>query len=281
MKKCELCHGNEILLRHPRVRDNEELQVLECVNCGLVFLSSFKHISEEFYEKSGMLNGQVNLKKYRQHSYKDDQRRADELREKVTGKRVLDFGCGAGGFLHLIKEFAEEAAGVELDEHINASINGEGIQCFKNISKVEGKYDVITLFHVLEHLVNPKYILNQLKHFLSEDGSIIIEVPNADDALLTLYKSREFADFTYWSCHVYLYNAYTLKLVVEQAGFKVKLIKQIQRYPLSNHLYWLSNNSPGGHKEWNFLNSHLIDSEYENMLASIGKCDTLLTEISL
>jgi 2-polyprenyl-3-methyl-5-hydroxy-6-metoxy-1,4-benzoquinol methylase len=80
---------------------------------------------------------------------------------------VLDFSCGAGGFLHLIKDFAEEAVGVKLDEHINASINEEGMRCFKNISKVEGKYDVITLFHVLELLVNPKCILNQLKQYLS------------------------------------------------------------------------------------------------------------------
>lgn len=281
MQNCSLCQSKNIIIRYPYVRDSKKLQVLECKDCGLVFLSSFEHVTDGFYEESGMLNGTVDLKKYRQQSYKDDNRRANSLREKLIGKKVLDFGCGAGGFLHLIQSFTNIAVGVELDRHINRTINNEGIQCFSNIEKIEGTYDVITLFHVLEHLVNPQEILNQLKEYLNPNGIIIIEVPNADDALLTLYKSKEFADFTYWSCHVYLYNSYTLKKLLEQAGYKVKLVKQIQRYPLRNHLYWLSQGKPGGHNQFGMLDNVILDHEYENTLAAIGKCDTLMLECSL
>lgn len=278
MQSCSLCQSKNITLRYPYVRDNKDIQVLECEECGLVFLSSFNHISDEFYEESGMLNGTVNLKKYRQQSFNDDQRRANELRSKIIGKKVLDFGCGAGGFLHLIQSHTKYAVGVELDKNINKAINDEGIQCFANIEEIEGTYDVITLFHVVEHLVNPKEILNQLKKYLNTNGIVIIEVPNADDALLTLYNSKPFADFTYWSCHVYLYNSFTLQQLVKQAGFKVKLVKQIQRYPLSNHLYWLSQGKPGGHNHFGFIDNIVLDKEYESTLAAIGKCDTLLLE---
>lgn len=281
MQKCSLCQSENFKLRYPYVRDSKELQVLECKDCGLVFLSSFHHITDEFYEESGMLNGSVDLKKYRQQSYKDDYRRANTLRDKIVGKKVLDFGCGAGGFLNQIQSFTDIAVGVELDRHINRTINEEGIQCFPNIENIEGTYDVITLFHVVEHLVNPKEVLNNLKKHLNPNGTIIIEVPNADDALLTLYKNNEFADFTYWSCHVYLYNSYTLKRLVEQSGYQVKLVKQIQRYPLSNHLHWLSQGKPGGHNHLGLLDNVVLSQEYENALAAIGKCDTLMIEIKL
>lgn len=278
MGKCSLCSGENIVLRHPHVRDNKELHVLECQDCGLVFLNTFNHISEQFYEDSGMLSNDISFKQYRQQSFKDDQRRANQLKEKIRGKTVLDFGCGAGGFLNLIKENTSTVAGVELDKELNQQINSENIRCYSNIAEIKGEYDFITLFHVLEHIVDPGNLLNELKQYLKPNGTMIIEVPNADDALLTLYENNKFADFTYWSCHVFLYNSYTLKRVVEEAGYKVNFIKQYQRYPLSNHLYWLSHGKPNGHNMWNPLNDFSLNDEYEKVLASLGKCDTLILE---
>lgn len=279
--ECTLCKSKKIKLRYPYVRDNKDISVLECENCGLVFLSSFDHVSNKFYEDSGMLNGNVNLKVYRQQSFKDDIRRANDLRDKFVGKKVLDFGCGGGGFLHLIKDVALVSEGLELDRDINRILNEEGICCYSDVSQINSKFDVITLFHVIEHLVNPTEVLQKLKLLLNPGGIILIEVPNADDALLTLYNNKAFADFTYWSCHVYLYNSYTLQRLVESTGFNVRMVKQIQRYPLSNHLYWLSNGKPGGHNHFALLNNVSINKEYESMLATIGKCDTLLMECSL
>lgn len=279
MNKCMLCESKNINERYPYVRDNKDIKVLECNECGLVFLSSFDHISDEFYENSGMLNGKVDLEKYRQQSYRDDFRRANDLSAKLLGKRVLDFGCGAGGFLNLVKGHTERVCGVELDKTIRKAINNEGVKCYSSIDELEGEYDIITLFHVLEHLVNPIETLRGLKRFLAKNGIIIIEVPNADDALLTLYKSAAFADFTYWSCHTYLYNSFTLKKIAEKSGLSVKMVKQIQRYPLSNHLFWLSERKPGGHTYLGTLDNPILTKEYESALASIGKCDTIMIEV--
>lgn len=132
------------------------------------------------------------------------------------------------------------------------------------------------MFHVLEHLIDPVNVLETLRSTLSENGKLIIEVPNSNDALLTLYNSKSFSEFTYWSCHLYLFNPSTLKTVIEKAGYKVNYIKQIQRYPLSNHLYWLSKELPGGHQKWGFLDSVELHSQYENQLAALGICDTLI-----
>jgi len=279
MSICLLCNDENYKVRHHRVRDKADIQVLECINCGLVYLSRLDHISDDFYEQSGMLNGKVDLDNYRKQTKKDDLRRANSLRDKLIGKRVLDFGCGSGGFLHLIKDTAGAVSGVELDKRLNHTLNSEGIECFEDISEINGAYDVITLFHVVEHLVHPIDVLSKLRKHLNPNGIILIEVPNADDALLTLYNSKEFADFTYWSCHVYLYNTETMKKMVNKAGYNVKLIKQIQRYPLSNHLHWLSSGKPGGHLHLNMLDNPMLTEAYEMALAAVGKCDTIMVEI--
>ena len=81
---------------------------------------------------------------------------------------------------------------------------------------------------------------------LAKNGRMVIEVPSSEDVLLTLYDSEAFQRFTYWSQHLYLFNAETLRKLAEQAGLRIVSIQQYQRYPLSNHLYWLSQDKPGG-----------------------------------
>ncbi|RXJ96280.1 methyltransferase, partial [Arcobacter sp. CECT 8989] len=105
---------------------------------------------------------------------------------------------------------------------------------------------------------------------------------NANDALLTIYKNLPFSEFTYWSCHLFLYTEHTLKILAKQCGLNVDFIKYIQRYPLSNHLYWLSNGKPGGDKEWgSFIDSTELTNAYEAQLSSIGATDTIICQFSI
>ena len=74
-----------------------------------------------------------------------------------------------------------------------------------------------------------------------------------------------------------LLESNTLNFLAKKAGFEVEFIKHIQRYPLSNHLYWLSFNKPGGHEKWEgFLDSKELNLAYENQLAALGTTDTLI-----
>ena len=77
------------------------------------------------------------------------------------------------------------------------------------------------------------------------------------------------------------WNAKTLETLVQQSGLKVISIQQYQRYPLSNHLYWLSKGKPGGHKFWNFLDSPILQQAYADTLSRIGQCDTLIAPLEL
>lgn len=285
-KNCYLCGSEESECIHIGVRGDQNTNVLKCSRCGLVRLNKF--ITDEddsFYEESGMWqsNGmESNINKARIDAKDDDDRRAEFTRNYVLNKKVLDFGCGSGGYIHNVKAIASYVAGVELENDKREYLLKEGIPCFESIDVLpDEKYDVITLFHVLEHLPDPITILEKLKSHLEKDGKIIIEVPNADDALLSMYKSDDFANFTYWVCHLYLYTNRTLFDLIQKCNMKASMIQQVQRYPLANHLYWLSNHKPAGHKEWAAFNDKELDKMYGKRLSELGIADTIVAVIEL
>lgn len=284
--KCYLCGSTEFKTRPGNVRDRPELEVLECVFCGLVCLSSFNHIRGSFYEDSQMHGPKaLDIEAWLKKTDWDDNRRFQYLKSKLPNRSLLDFGCGAGGFLLKAKELAAVVYGVELETHLSNYYQGCGLTVFQRLSDIPNDisrdgYDIITMFHVLEHIPDPKSILSELSEMLASDGQMILEVPNANDVLLTLYQCEAFSHFTYWGCHLFLYTVKTLEMLFSQINLKVNYIKQIQRYPISNHLYWLANGKPGGHERWHFLDSPELHCAYEKQLAAIGNCDTILASVS-
>ncbi len=274
--QCYLCGKQQFTKRPGRVRDRADLDVLECQACGLVCLSSATHITEGFYEGSGMHAEPLAITDWVRETAADDRRRLETLRPMLVNKSLLDFGCGNGGFLESARQVAQTAVGVEPEARLQPYFQSRQLKVYASLAEVDQTFEVITLFHVLEHLADPSAILRQLTQKLTAQGRLIIEVPNADDALLTLYQSAAFADFTYWSCHLFLYNAATLTALAKKAGLKVNFIRHIQRYPLSNHLHWLAQNRPGGHIHWSFLDSPELAAAYESRLAALGCSDTIL-----
>lgn len=277
---CYLCGSHDFDAVRGTVRDKPELSIRRCRDCGLVSLSSLEHIREGMYENSDMHKGNVDIDiaAWIRETAKDDQRRFSYCLPFVSGKRILDFGCGNGGFLIRVKSVAETVMGVDLENALVPHFREHGIP-FSQSLELAGPFDVITLFHVLEHLKDPMATLLELKGLLAPGGQILIEVPNANDALLKLYESEAFSKFTYWSFHLFMYTSETLTRLFRRVGASIRYIKHIQRYPLSNHLYWLAKQQPGGHQKWSFLDSPTLCDEYENKLASIGMTDTLMASI--
>ena len=274
---CYLCFSSLFEEIKNGVRDNNELLVIKCRTCGLVTLNSFKHIDDKFYENSNMHSSKVDISNWLKETEKDDNRRYLFLLDSIKNKSILDFGTGNGGFLFKAREISKNAYGVEPEMQFKNFFKKNKLKVLNSLEDLnEEKFDLITAFHVFEHLKDPLETLKALKPYLAEKGDIIIEVPNSDDALLSFYNSNTFSDFTYWSQHLFLFNEKTLTDLIKKSEFKINYIEQIQRYPLSNHLYWLSKGLPNGQNNYSIFNNEKLNYEYDKVLKREKMCDTIL-----
>lgn len=279
---CRLCGASDVSVIHKGCRDDASINVLRCKKCGLVYLDTQSQVTDAMYENFGMQEGSdFSYDAWLQRTNQDDVRRA----KMVMGLpnqgpvAICDFGCGNGGFLRqLIHSDRERFScyGVELKKIARLQMVEDGIPCQKEITDYgDQKFDIITLFHVIEHLTQPEVFLKTLAGYLKEDGVMILETPNAEEALLKQYHCKAYEDYTYWSEHVFLYTSDTLADVVTKAGYHVMKNVQLQRYPLTNHIYWLTKGEPGGHKVLQEYSSPELEAFYSDSLKQNGIADTL------
>ena len=207
----------------------------------------------------------------------DDYRRASQFERNLKSKDILDFGCGWGGFLRNIRNY-KSLSGVELrKECINFIKNNiKKIDISDNINSFDKKFDIITMFHVLEHIPYQIKTLKLLKSKLKNKGKIIIEVPHAEDFLILQEQLKEFKNFTFWSEHLILHTYKSLKSILLKSGFKNINIQYYQRYNFSNHLGWFLKRKPGGHNFYKEIISDSLNSSYCENLKKLGQTDTLI-----
>ena len=97
--------------------------------------------------------------------------------------RLLDIGCGNGATLRAFSEIAPgwSLAGLEVNEHykdVVESIPGVEALYTEPIASVPGEFNVITLIHALEHIAQPRPLLEQLRAMFSAGGLLVVQVPD-------------------------------------------------------------------------------------------------------
>ncbi|MCI2229439.1 class I SAM-dependent methyltransferase [Polaribacter sp. MSW13] len=108
---------------------------------------------------------------------------------ETSNKNILDVGAGTGDFLKVCKNNNWNTIGVEPSiDAINIAAQ-KGIFLKESLYEIENqKFDVITLWHVLEHVGNLNEYISSLKELLSKDGRIIVAVPNYKSYDANYYK---------------------------------------------------------------------------------------------
>jgi 2-polyprenyl-3-methyl-5-hydroxy-6-metoxy-1,4-benzoquinol methylase len=279
LKELDLSDDGSFEDLHHRVRDREDVKVLRCKRSGVIILDRTDHISEKHYISMEDLSywSTQNLKQARKETYEDDLRRSELFRGLIKNRIWLDFGTGSGGILELLSKSAKETYAVELQTGPREQLVKEGYKVYEDIHEVpRSDLEVVTLFHVLEHLPEPIKVLTEIREKMADSGKIIIEVPHANDLLISFLEIEEFKEHTFWSEHLILHTRQSLKALMEKSGFRNVAVEGFQRYPLSNHLYWLSKGKPGGHKEWSQLNTKELTESYGRTLNSLDMTDTLI-----
>ncbi len=276
--KLGISESDSIEAFYPRVRDRDDVSVLKCRKSGVIFLSGTSHIAQNYYQQKEDLSywEAGSRKQALAQTYEDDYRRANQFREMICNKSWLDIGTGAGGILDLLSPVALESVAIEPQQGIRGELSKLGYKVFADIKDVQMSFDVITLFHVFEHFTQPLEMLKSIKQLLNPGGRVVIEVPHANDFLISSLGLDTFKAFTFWSEHLILHTRKSLEAFISRIGFVNVSIQGFQRYPLANHLYWLSRHKPGGHIAWNYLNTPALDQAYADILAKLDKTDTLI-----
>ena len=92
---------------------------------------------------------------------------------------ILDVGAGTGDFLLCCKNLGHETSGTEPMLKARTKAQEKGVILSEDLNSLAGKkFDVITLWHVLEHVPNLYEIIDQLKSMLNADGQLFVAVPN-------------------------------------------------------------------------------------------------------
>ena len=209
--------------------------------------------------------------------WSDTLRRTRDFRPLAHGRSILDFGCGAGSFLRGVRGIARSVQGVELQESFREQLNDDGIPCYDDLNSCTPS-DVAFMFHVLEHLPDPRSSLERMHDFLGGNGgTLVVEVPHARDFLISTARNQPFIDFTLWSQHLVLHTRESLDRLLRTAGFTSVQVRGVQRYGLANHLNWLIGGQPGGHKgHLAAFESAALRQEWEAALAAMDATDTLV-----
>lgn len=263
----------------PRVRDREDVSVLICKLTQVLILNRTDHQSIEHYEQRDDFNywGSKSRKEAAQSTAEETALRKKRIADRVAGAHWLDVGTGAGGILDELRSEAASCAAVEPHKASRKALSDDGYKVFARAEELpKNQYDVVTLFHSLEHFVTPIPIMKSIYQSMRPGGSVRIEVPHAKDALISRYESAAFKNFTFWSEHLILHTQASLIALLKYTGFENIKVSGLQRYPLSNHLYWLSKGKPGGHEIWADLSTTSLSISYEATLKELDMTDTLI-----
>ena len=272
-----ICRADSLEEFHPRVRDRDDVAVLRCIDSGVLMLSRLDHIDTSYYDGPDPVSVLAGLEHVIGHqSSVDAKRRGGVLAPHLEGRRWLDIGTGGGGILHLLRGLPSQLCGVEPNTECRTRLISDGFDVRASMADfADSTFDVVTMFHVFEHLLDPLGCLAQLGEIMEPGSILVIEVPSGRDILLNQLDLVEFKDFSLWSQHLVLHTRESLTAMLDHAGFAEINVRGIQRYSIGNHLHWLRYRQPGGHVRWEAFSGEPLASSYEGALALMDANDTL------
>ena len=172
-----------------------DVDIMRCANCGLRYTNKIPNDISDIY--SEYLN--VSLDYYASNAdYRKDRfaKERVELINNYTGsdckKRILDIGCGTGWFLDYAQGEGYDVFGQEFSAPLAAwTTKNLGIpvyNCAVEEINEKNKFDVITMFDLIEHVVDPVLLIKNCKRLLNTDGIILIFTPNFDSLAISIQK---------------------------------------------------------------------------------------------
>ena len=269
---CYLCKSSDLEVVRTKLRGDINRNVLRCKNCSLTYLAPKEANTQEFYRTvyrdtySPTVGRKLSSKEIFDMYLPFQQARVDRIHHILRpDMRVLDIGASAGHFLHTLKKNVGECIALEFNQSDGEFMQKElGLTVYntplEQTSLPTEHFDLITIFQTLEHIEDPISFLTTVHRYLKPEGYLVVEVPNVDEALVTLYHSDAYADFIYKEPHLFYYSPETLMKVLARAGFSGEN-QTIQRVNFLNHVNWKYSQKPQAGPHIHMAPARLFDGE--------------------
>jgi 2-polyprenyl-3-methyl-5-hydroxy-6-metoxy-1,4-benzoquinol methylase len=247
LSACPVC-DNETFAKFLDCPDHflskEIFTIAKCKKCGFLFTNprpeadklSAYYESEEYISHSNSRKGFLNLIYQRVRNY-TIARKLKLIENFRKDGKLLDIGCATGEFLNYCKIKKWDVSGIEPDE----ASRRKGIENYSLVIEDESRlntippssFDVITMWHVLEHVPFLNERIDQLQKLLHPDGYLFIAVPNANSYDAKFYNS-------YWAAydvprHLYHFTIDTITHLFSRNYFSL-----IKTYPMKFDAYYVS-----------------------------------------
>ena len=230
---CPLCSSTEIeklFQGKDFFLSQEEFEVWKCSKCMLRFTSPVPdkdklgtyYKSVEYVSHSDTRKGVINTVYHYVKRY-SLRKKYQKIQRLKAGGNLLDIGCGSGAFPAFMSERGWRVKAVEPDEearrfaikHYGLDVYGE--EALGNFE--QGSFDVITLWHVLEHVYDLNGRMEEIKRLLHDDSYLILALPNPESPDALYYRE-------YWAAwdlprHLYHFSPFSIKKLAQQHGFEV------------------------------------------------------------
>ncbi|MCY4540789.1 MAG: class I SAM-dependent methyltransferase [Rhodobacteraceae bacterium] len=222
---CPICSHSESVALSEWDRHFKPLVHVKCANCALLrqFPLPSDEVLEEYYKSEYRKAYQRVSKPSVRHRTKrmaEGTVRLDRVSSHLNGRgsSVLDFGCGSGEFVELCSSRGLDAMGFEPGDayatHAREQLKLDVIAASWQDVVLDRKFDLVTSFHVFEHLTDPIAALERMKTWANQDGLFYIEVPNLRNGLHKGFGCLHYA-------HTLGFSKFSLEYLGAVAGLEV------------------------------------------------------------
>lgn len=217
---CNLCDSRDATILARRSRSGAPLRTVACRRCGLVWSDPRPHDVRRFYETDYRVSYKGTFEPKPKHVLRAGNvalSRLAKIRAYVRPRmRVLDIGSGGGEFAYLLQSLGHDVRGVEPNRgYADYSARQYGLDVLRgfvtDVDLPDAHFDMITIWHVLEHTEDPRAVIAKLARALRPDGVLVVEVPNVE-------ATCQSPASTFHEAHLYNFNTATLGLLAAKCG---------------------------------------------------------------
>jgi 2-polyprenyl-3-methyl-5-hydroxy-6-metoxy-1,4-benzoquinol methylase len=208
---------------------NEQFAIVKCRSCKVcqTYPQPLPDHLNKYYPELYYPIGESSKRYYNKFIRRFQLEKIKKIKRFCPSGRILDIGCGVGFFIKEAIEADYEAEGIEFSE-LAAKIGRERWNLkiisgdFLSYPFKENMFDVVTLWHVFEHLYQPIDVLKKVYKILCPGGLLVIAAPNISSIQAHLFKGKWY--HLEVPRHLFHYSPQSLLSLVEKYGFKVLAI---------------------------------------------------------